>query len=291
MTNQTNHLQNTINNNLQAETTLHNGITMPWLGLGVFKVEDGPEVVEAVKAAMKIGYRSIDTAAIYGNESSVGQGIREGMAEHGLTRDQLFVTSKVWNADLGYESTIAAYEASLEKLGLDYLDLYLIHWPVQGKYVEAWRALETLYQEGRVKAIGVSNFQIHHLEDLMGTGKIKPMVNQVELHPLLAQTDIHNFCKEHGIQLEAWSPLMQGQLLDNPTLKALAERHGKSIAQVILRWDLQRGIVTIPKSTKDHRILENGSIFDFELTNEDMAAINSMNQNLRVGPDPDNFDF
>ncbi|CAN7180255.1 aldo/keto reductase [Paenibacillus sp. LjRoot56] len=280
-----------MNNNLQAETTLHNGITMPWLGLGVFKVEDGPEVVEAVKAAMKIGYRSIDTAAIYGNESSVGQGIREGMAEHGLTRDQLFVTSKVWNADLGYESTIAAYEASLEKLGLDYLDLYLIHWPVQGKYVEAWRALETLYQEGRVKAIGVSNFQIHHLEDLMGTGKIKPMVNQVELHPLLAQTDIHNFCKEHGIQLEAWSPLMQGQLLDNPTLKALAERHGKSIAQVILRWDLQRGIVTIPKSTKDHRILENGSIFDFELTNEDMAAINSMNQNLRVGPDPDNFDF
>lgn len=291
MTNQTNHLQNTIKNNLQAETTLHNGITMPWLGLGVFKVEDGPEVVQAVKAAMKIGYRSIDTAAIYGNESSVGQGIREGMAEHGLTRDQLFVTSKVWNADLGYESTIAAYEASLEKLGLDYLDLYLIHWPVQGKYVEAWRALETLYQEGRVKAIGVSNFQIHHLEDVMGTGKIKPMVNQVELHPLLAQTDIHDFCKEHGIQLEAWSPLMQGQLLDNPTLKALAERHGKSIAQVILRWDLQRGIVTIPKSTKEHRILENGSIFDFELTNEDMAAINSMNQNLRVGPDPDNFDF
>ncbi|WP_157257094.1 aldo/keto reductase [Paenibacillus sp. Soil750] len=280
-----------MNNNLQAETTLHNGVTMPWLGLGVFKVEDGPEVVQAVKAAIKIGYRSIDTAAIYGNESSVGQGIREGMAEHGLTRDQLFVTSKVWNADLGYESTIAAYEASLEKLGLDYLDLYLIHWPVQGKYVEAWRALETLYQEGRVKAIGVSNFQIHHLEDVMGTGTIKPMVNQVELHPLLAQTDIHDFCKEHGIQLEAWSPLMQGQLLDNPTVKSLAERHGKSIAQVILRWDLQRGIVTIPKSTKEHRILENGSIFDFELTNEDMAAINSMNQNLRVGPDPDNFDF
>ncbi|CAH1232035.1 putative oxidoreductase YtbE [Paenibacillus allorhizoplanae] len=291
MLNQTNHLQNTINNNLQAETTLHNGVTMPWLGLGVFKVEDGPEVVHAVKAAMKIGYRSIDTAAIYGNESSVGQGIREGMAAHGLTRDQLFVTSKVWNADLGYESTIAAYEASLEKLGLDYLDLYLIHWPVQGKYVEAWRALETLYKEGRVKAIGVSNFQIHHLEDVMAAGSIKPMVNQVELHPLLAQTDVHDFCKEHGIQLEAWSPLMQGQLLDNPTLKALAERHGKSIAQVILRWDLQRGIVTIPKSTKEHRILENGSIFDFELTNEDMAAIDSMNQNLRVGPDPDNFDF
>ncbi|KRF02365.1 glyoxal reductase [Paenibacillus sp. Soil766] len=278
-------------NNLEQSTTLHNGVTMPYLGLGVFKVEDGPEVVQAVKAALKIGYRSIDTAAIYGNESSVGQGIREGMAENGLTRDQLFVTSKVWNADLGYASTIAAYEASLVKLGLDYLDLYLIHWPVQGKYVEAWRALETLYQEGRVKAIGVSNFQIHHLEDVIHSGTIKPMVNQVELHPLLAQTDIHAFCKEHGIQLEAWSPLMQGQLLDNPTLKALAERHGKSIAQVILRWDLQRGIVTIPKSTKEHRILENGSIFDFELTNEDMAAIHAMNQNLRVGPDPDNFDF
>ncbi|NQX61669.1 aldo/keto reductase [Paenibacillus qinlingensis] len=280
-----------MHNNLQAITTLHNGVTMPWLGLGVFKVEDGPEVVQAVKSAMKLGYRSIDTAAIYGNEASVGQGIREGMAEHGLTRDQLFVTSKVWNADLGYESTIAAYEASLEKLGLDYLDLYLIHWPVQGKYVEAWRALETLYKEGRVKAIGVSNFQIHHLEDVMGSGSIKPMVNQVELHPLLAQTDLHDFCKKHGIQLEAWSPLMQGQLLENPVLSEIAAQYGKSIAQVILRWDLQRGIVTIPKSTKEHRILENGSIFDFELTNEDMAAISGMNQNLRVGPDPDNFDF
>lgn len=278
-------------NNLEQTTTLHNGVTMPYLGLGVFKVEDGPEVVQAIKAAIKIGYRSIDTAAIYGNESSVGQGIREGLAEHGLTRDQLFVTSKVWNADLGYESTIAAYEASLAKLGLDYLDLYLIHWPVQGKYVEAWRALETLYKEGRVKAIGVSNFQIHHLEDVMSTGTIIPMVNQVELHPLLAQTDLHDFCKKHDIQLEAWSPLMQGQLLDNPTLKAIAERYGKSIAQVILRWDFQRGIVTIPKSTKEQRILENGSIFEFELTNDDMAAINGMNQHLRVGPDPDNFDF
>nr|WP_244163106.1 aldo/keto reductase [Paenibacillus pectinilyticus] len=264
---------------------------MPYLGLGVFKVEDGPEVVQAVKSAMKLGYRSIDTAAIYGNEASVGQGIREGMAAYGISREELFVTSKVWNADLGYEATLAAYEASLAKLGLDYLDLYLIHWPVQGKYVDAWRALETLYQEGRVKAIGVSNFQIHHLEDVMGSGKIKPMVNQVELHPLLAQTDLHQFCLANGIQLEAWSPLMQGQLLDNPILKGIAEHHGKSIAQVILRWDFQRGIVTIPKSTKEHRILENGSIFDFELTNDDMTAIQGMNENLRVGPDPDNFDF
>jgi diketogulonate reductase-like aldo/keto reductase len=285
MTTTTNHA------NLQSTITLHNDVKMPWLGLGVFKVEDGPEVVQAVKSAMQIGYRSIDTAAIYGNEASVGQGIREGMEEHGLTRDQLFVTSKVWNADLGYESTLAAYEASLAKLGLDYLDLYLIHWPVQGKYVEAWRALETLYKEGRVKAIGVSNFQIHHLEDVLATGSIKPMVNQVELHPLLAQTDVHEFCKEHGIQLEAWSPLMQGQLLENPLLSEIAAKYGKSIAQVILRWDFQRGIVTIPKSTKAHRILENGSIFDFELTIEDMNAINGMNQNVRVGPDPDNFDF
>ncbi|MDR6552454.1 aldo/keto reductase [Paenibacillus qinlingensis] len=277
--------------NLQQTITLHNGVTMPYIGLGVFKVEDGPEVVQAVKAALKIGYRSIDTAAIYGNEASVGQGIREGLAENGLTRDQIFVTSKVWNADLGYESTLAAYEASLAKLDLDYLDLYLIHWPVKGKYVEAWRALETLYQAGRVKAIGVSNFQIHHLEDVIHTGTIKPMVNQVELHPLLTQTDVHDFCKVHGIQLEAWSPLMQGQLLDNPVLSVIAAKYGKSIAQVILRWDIQRGIVTIPKSTKEHRILENSSIFDFELTNEDMAAIDGMNQNLRVGPDPDNFDF
>ncbi|QYF84485.1 aldo/keto reductase [Brevibacterium sp. PAMC21349] len=277
--------------NIQDTTTLHNGVKMPWFGLGVFKVEEGPELVNAVKVAIKHGYRSIDTAAIYENEEGVGQGIREGLKEAGISREDLFVTSKVWNADLGYESTIAAYEKSLQKLGLEYLDLYLIHWPVEGKYKEAWRALETLYKEGKVKAIGVSNFQIHHLKDLMEDAEVKPMVNQVECHPRLTQKEVQAFCKEQGIQLEAWSPLMQGELLDNEVLQAIATKHGKSVAQVILRWDLQNGIVTIPKSTKEHRIVENSTVFDFELTEEEMNQIDGLNQNHRVGPDPDNFDF
>ena len=277
--------------NLQDTTTLHNGVKMPWFGLGVFKVEEGPELVNAVKSAIKNGYRSIDTAAIYGNEEGVGKGIGEGLKEAGISREEVFVTSKVWNADLGYESTLAAFETSLEKLGLEYLDLYLIHWPVEGKYKDAWKALETLYKEGRVKAIGVSNFHIHHLEDLMKDAEIKPMVDQVELHPRLTQKELQAFCKENGIQLEAWSPLMQGQLLDNETLQEIANKYNKSVAQVILRWDLQNGVVTIPKSTKEHRIVANADIFDFELTKEDMDVIDGLNQNTRVGPDPDNFDF
>jgi methylglyoxal/glyoxal reductase len=274
-------------NNLQSTSTLNNGVKMPWFGLGVFKVEEGPELVNAVKTAIQHGYRSIDTAAIYENEEGVGQGIKES----GIRREDLFVTSKVWNADLGYESTLAAYQTSLEKLGLDYLDLYQIHWPVAGKYKEAWRALETLYKEGRVRAIGVSNFQVHHLEDLMKDVEIKPMVNQVEYHPRLTQKEVQAFCREQGIQLEAWSPLMQGQLLDNKVLAGIAAKYNKSVAQIILRWDLQNGVVTIPKSTKEHRIIENSQVFDFELSQEDMDQIDDLNQNHRVGPDPDNFDF
>lgn len=274
-------------NNLQSTTTLNNGVEMPWFGLGVFKVEEGPELVNAVKTAIQHGYRSIDTAAIYGNEEGVGQGIKES----GIAREDLFVTSKVWNADLGYESTLAAYQTSLDKLGLDYLDLYLIHWPVAGKYKEAWRALETLYKEGRVRAIGVSNFQVHHLEVLMKDAQIKPMVNQVEYHPRLTQKEVQAFCRENGIQMEAWSPLMQGQLLDNEVLTEIAAKYKKSVAQIILRWDLQNGVVTIPKSTKEHRIIENSQVFDFELTKDDMQEIDALNLNHRVGPDPDNFDF
>ncbi|WP_264195971.1 aldo/keto reductase [Metabacillus niabensis] len=264
---------------------------MPWFGIGVFKVEEGPELVNALKAAIKHGYRSIDTAAIYGNEEGVGEGIREGIKEAQISRQDLFITSKVWNADLGYELTLKAFESSLQKLGLEYLDLYLIHWPVEGKYKDAWRALETLYKQGKVKAIGVSNFQIHHLEDLMMSAEIKPMINQVEYHPRLTQKELQEFCQKHEIQLEAWSPLMQGELLDNESLQSISAKYQKTIAQIILRWDLQNGVITIPKSTKEHRIIENASIFDFELTKEDMEKINSLNENKRIGPDPDHFDF
>jgi diketogulonate reductase-like aldo/keto reductase len=277
--------------NLQSTTTLHNGVKMPWFGLGVFKVEEGQELVHAVKTAIQHGYRSIDTAAIYGNEQGVGQGIREGLGAAGISREDVFVTSKVWNADLGYEETRKAFETSLNKLGLDYLDLYLIHWPKAGKYKEAWRALESLYAEGRVKAIGVSNFQIHHLEDVMQDAKIKPMVNQVEYHPMLTQKELQAYCAEQGIQFEAWSPLMQGQLFNHPLLQEIADKYHKSVAQVILRWDLQHGVVTIPKSTKEQRIIENATVFDFALTQEEMELIDGLNRNHRVGPDPDNFDF
>ncbi|PEJ56490.1 MULTISPECIES: aldo/keto reductase [unclassified Bacillus (in: firmicutes)] len=270
---------------------LNNGLEMPIIGLGVFQVEDGQVVIDSVKAAIRNGYRSIDTAAIYQNEEGVGQGIKEALEENGLKREDLFITSKVWNADLGYQSTIDAFELSLKKLGLDYLDLYLIHWPVEGKYVESWKALETLYKDGKVKAIGMSNFQIHHLKEVMATAEIMPMVNQVELHPMLSQVELREFLKENSIQVEAWAPLMQGGLFENETLLEIANKHNKSIAQVVLRWHLQNGIVIIPKSIKEHRIQENANLFDFELTQEDMEQINSLNQNHRVGPDPDNFDF
>lgn len=274
-------------NSLKATTKLHNGVEMPWFGLGVFKVKEGSEVVDSVKAAIKNGYISIDTAAIYQNEEGVGQAIKDS----GVPREELFITTKVWNADQGYETTLQAFETSMEKLGLEYLDLYLVHWPVAGKYKDTWKALEKLYKDGRVRAIGVSNFHIHHLEDLLSVAEIKPMVNQVEYHPHLAQTELRAFCKKEGIQLEAWSPLKQGELINEPVIVEIANKYGKSSAQIILRWDLQNGVVTIPKSTNEKRIIENASIFDFELSTEDMDKINSLNKNERVGPDPDNFDF
>jgi diketogulonate reductase-like aldo/keto reductase len=272
---------------LQSTTTLHNGVKMPWLGLGVFQVKDGEEVVNAVKAALELGYRSIDTAAIYQNEEGVGKAI----AESNIPRNELFITSKVWNSNQGYESTLAAFDESIDKLGLDYLDLYLIHWPVpaQGKYIETWKALEKLYKDGRIRAIGVSNFKTHHLEELLANCEIKPMVNQIEYHPCLTQVEVREFCKKNEIQLEAWSPLMQGGLLNEPILIEIAAKYNKSTAQVILRWDLQNEVVTIPKSVKPHRIAENADVFDFELTEEEVGKINALNQDKRIGPDPDEF--
>ncbi|HYF77224.1 MAG TPA: aldo/keto reductase [Symbiobacteriaceae bacterium] len=265
-------------------TILANQVRMPWLGLGVYKAQEGEEVKQAVLAAIRNGYRSIDTAALYRNEEGVGAAIRQS----GVTREELFITTKVWNEDQGYESTLAAFETSRQKLQLDYIDLYLIHWPLpkKNKYKETWRALEKLYRDGKVRAIGVSNFQVPHLEDLLSNCKVAPMVNQVEFHPLLTQKKLLAFCKARGIQLEAWSPLMRGNL-DLPLLVQLAAQYGKTPAQIVLRWDLQHGVVTIPKSVREERIKLNADVFDFTLSQADMDAIDGLNQDKRFGPDPD----
>lgn len=265
---------------------LNDGLKMPWLGLGVWQVEDGQQVKSAVHAALEAGYRSIDTAAGYRNEEGVGQALKES----GISRDQLFITTKVANSDQGYDSTLAAFEASRRKLGLDYLDLYLVHWPVKGKYRETWKALVHLQKEGFIKSIGVSNHQIHHLKDIIEDTGVVPAVNQVEFHPLLTQRELLAFCREQGVQLEAWSPLMQGNL-DLPLLQELSAKYGKSPAQIVLRWDLQQGVITIPKSVHEKRIRENAAIFDFELEAGDVAALEALNRNHRFGPDPDNFNF
>lgn len=273
--------------NINGTAILANGVKMPYLGLGVFKSRDGSEVIDAVTFALETGYRHIDTASIYQNEKGVGTAIKN----YPISRKEVFITSKVWNADQGYESTIKAFNSSLEKLGTDYLDLYLVHWPVKGKYKETYRALETLYNEGKVKAIGVSNFLTHHIEDLLGEAKIVPMVNQIEFHPYLIQPNLLDACKKNNILVEAWSPLMQGQIFSIPELKTLAKKYKKSIAQVTLRWNLQKGIITIPKSSKKDRIIENGDIFDFSISEEDMKIIDSLDRNQRIGANPDNFNF
>ncbi len=265
---------------------LNNGVSMPWLGMGVWQIMDGREVETAVKMAIEAGYRSIDTAAVYGNERGVGKAVREC----GISREELFITTKVWNSEQGYDTTLEAFEESRGKLGLKYIDLYLIHWPVSNRFKDTWKALEKLYKDGLVRAIGVSNFHIHHLEDLLLDAETVPMVNQVELHPLLNQKELGNFCKTHKIQLEAWSPLMKGRL-DNPVLAEIGEKYGKTPAQVVLRWDRQNEVITIPKSVHKHRITENADIFDFELTPEDMKKIDNLNHNSRFGGNPDNFNF
>lgn len=271
--------------NISDSTVLHNGTQMPWLGLGVWRMRDGQMVEDMIKVAIQTGYRSIDTAAAYENETGVGKAIKNC----GVAREELFITTKLRNEDQGYESALAAFEESRKKLDVDVIDLYLIHWPVKDKYVTSWKALEKLYSEGKVRAIGVSNFHPHHLEGIMGNCSTKPMVNQVEYHPLLIQKELQAYCRANQIVMEAYSPLMQGNL-DHPSLQSIAEQHGKSVAQVVLRWDLQNEVVTIPKSATPSRIQENAEIFDFELTVDEMMQINRMNCNHRYFPDPDNFD-
>lgn len=279
-------MSKTNNNAFTEGPLLNNGVKMPWLGLGVFKTQEGEEVINAVKDAVSVGYRSIDTASVYKNETGVGQAIREC----GIPREELFITTKVWNSDQGYEATLQAFENSRKKLGLEVIDLYLVHWAVLSKYRETWKALIHLYQEGVVRAIGVSNHQISHLKEIIEDTGVIPAVNQVECHPLLTQKELLQFCQEQGIQLEAWSPLIRGNL-DEPVVLDLAAKYGKTAAQVVLRWDIQNSVVTIPKSVHKNRIIENSQIFDFTLSPEDMMKIDSLNQNKRLGPDPDQVDF
>ncbi|MGI4748179.1 MAG: aldo/keto reductase [Janthinobacterium lividum] len=265
--------------------SLNQGNAIPQLGYGVFKV-GADEAEKAVGLALDAGYRSIDTAMIYRNEEGVGQAI----AKAGIERDELFITTKLWNDDQGYDSTLKAFDASLARLGLDYVDLYLIHWPKPAldKYLDTWRAFEKLKQDGRVRAIGVSNFQVPHLERLLGETAIVPAINQIELHPTLPQNELHDFHQAHGIVTEAWSPLAQGEL-DAPVIVELAAKHGRTPAQIVLRWHMQRGIVAIPKSITPSRIAENIDIFDFALADDDMERMRSLDSGRRIGPDPNNF--
>jgi diketogulonate reductase-like aldo/keto reductase len=267
---------------INSFTVLNNGVKMPWVGFGTFKIKDKNTAVSSVKEALRLGYRHIDTAAIYGNEEAVGEAIKDSKVK----REDIFLTSKLWNSEHDYDRALKAFDESIKKLGTDYLDLYLIHWPGKSNK-DAWRALEKLYKDGRIKAIGVSNFKVHHLEELINECDIVPTVNQVEYHPEYPQTELHEFCKKHKIQLEAWGPLMQGKIFEISLMKELSDKYGKTISQIALKWDLQMGVVTIPKSSTKARIKENMSLYDFEISEEDMKKIAELNIGERIGPDPD----
>ena len=274
---------------------LNNGLEMPMLGFGVFKVEDGREGIDAVKVALEAGYRSIDTAAVYGNEKSVGS----AMKQSGVPREDIFLTTKVWNEIQRTGDVEAAFAQSLKDLDTDYVDLYLIHWPVKGRYVDTWLAMEKIYKSGRAKAIGISNFHEHHIEDIKKVWSVVPAMNQIELHPTLTQKPLLAFCKSLGIVPESWSPLggtagtwnVKENMLENEVIKSIGAKYGKSPAQVILRWNIDLGIVAIPKSVTPSRIKDNINIFDFALAPDEIAAIDALNKDQRVGPDPDNFSF
>lgn len=265
---------------------LNNGLKMPQLGLGVWKMDNGEEAVNAIHWAIAAGYRHIDTAMIYKNEEAVGEALRTAS----VPREDIWLTTKIWNDDIRAGKTTEALEASLERLGVEQVDLLLLHWPVEG-YLPAWKALEAALAAGKTRAIGLSNFMAPHLQDIMDSATVKPAVNQLEYHPYLAQQEAINFCDQHDIAITAWSPLMQGAFLEEPLFEEIARKYDKTAAQVVLRWCLQNGIIVIPKSSHQERIAENGNIFDFTLTEEDMVAIDILERGDRFGPDPMDFDF
>lgn len=273
--------------NLQGKVTLANNVEMPYFGLGTYAMKDGEEVIRSVRHALKTGYRHIDTAAMYHNENGIGKAIKES----GIAREEIFITSKVWNTEQGYGETLKAVDQSLDNLGFEYLDLYLIHWPVEGKYKDTWKALEKLNRDGKIKAIGVSNFMQHHLQNLMDSAEVMPMIDQFEFHPFLVQQTLIDFCRQHRIQPEGWRPIMKGKIFDIRLLNDLGEKYGKTPVQITLRWHLQKGMVTIPKSSHKERITANADIFDFELSNLEISQIDSLDRQERLGEDPDNFHF
>lgn len=267
---------------IDTRVTLNNGVRIPLLGLGVFRASSGGEAARAVRWALELGYRHIDTAAVYGNEADVGLAIRES----GIPREDIFVTTKLWNADHGYEQAIKACEESLRKLGLDHVDLYLVHWPLEGVRAESWRALETLLSRGKCRAIGVSNYMARHVEEVLRTGAVVPAVNQFELHPFLYPKETITLCKEKGIAVEAYSPLTKGKRLDHPAITGMARKYGRSAAQILIRWSIEHGFVVLPKSVKKERIAENAAVFDFSLAPEDLAALDALDEGLHTAWDP-----
>ena len=269
----------------------YNGRTMPKIGLGTYRVKDGDECRESVKHAIEQGYRSIDTAMIYGNEETVGQGIKEGLESTGLSREDLFITSKLWLTDFGRQNVEDAYRQSVAKLGLDYLDLYLMHWPGTNEAVmiDTWRGMEDLYKQNQVKNIGVSNFTPEHFEALLAQVSIKPVINQVEFHPYLTQNELRKYLEAQNIIMESWSPLMNSQILHDEVINEVANEVGKTPAQVVIRWNIQHDVVVIPKSVTPHRIEENLDVWNFELSDNQMERIDQLNQDKRIGPNPLEF--
>lgn len=267
---------------IYSRVKLNNGVEMPYLGLGVYLAASGQETQQAVKHALQVGYRLIDTASMYDNEYDVGKVIRKSP----IPRQEIFVTTKLWNSDHGYDKSIKAFQKSLERLGLEYIDLYLIHWPVEGLRRDSWRALETLLDSGKCRAIGVSNYMIHHLEELLGYARIIPAVNQVEFTPFLYLKDLLDFCRTHSIQLESYSPLTRGKKFNHPLLQELSKKYQKTPAQILIRWNLEHRVVVIPKSSRPERIEENADVFDFNIAEKDMQALDGLHQNYRVSWNP-----
>ena len=276
-------------NSPQLAFTLNNGVVIPALGLGTYLVDDSATAQKTIEEALALGYRHIDTAMIYRNEDAIGLGIKNS----GIPREELFITTKLWNSDQRKGTVQEAIDTSLKRLGLDYVDLYLVHWPVAETYVSVWQEMEKLYHHKKARAIGVSNYQQHHLEDLLQKTDTIPAVNQVECYPYFSQQPLVDFCSQHQIRPQAWGPLgmNKSDVLENPVIKTIAQQHDKTAAQIILRWNIQRGIVVIPKTTHPSRLTENFALFDFELSTGQMSQINQLNQNKRLGPSPDNFDF